>query len=115
MPLSESWQHFSEWSIPVFQAELEVSSQPLRSSHRREAEGRTEADGQRVVQPEVRSPEGQRLEGNYPFLSLVHWFTIAGNPHLLSGEVSHSADLVLNDFRKWKKMLHVEKQLIPHR
>ena len=47
----------------AFQAKLEVSPQPLRSSLGRQAEGRTEADGQRVVQPEVRPPEGQRLEG----------------------------------------------------
>ena len=94
LPLSQSWSAaFFRMKHSCLQAELEVSSQPLRSSHRREAEGRTEADGQRVVQPEVRPPEGQRLEGNDPFLSLVHWFTIAENPHLLNGEVSHKAVL----------------------
>ena len=77
LPLSQSWSAaFFRMKHSCLQAELEVSSQPLRSSHRREAEGRTEADGQRVVQPEVRPPEGQRLEGNDPCSlpgALVHF------------------------------------------
>jgi len=51
-------------ALLTFQAQLEVSPQPLRSPHGREAERRAEADRQRVVQPEVRPSEGQRLEGN---------------------------------------------------
>ncbi len=44
---------FNTLDRTCFQAKLEVSSQPLRPPHRRQAEGRATADGQRVVQPGV--------------------------------------------------------------